>query len=165
MGRWRLIWFRASWPSFPFEALWRYQSMLHLGNGQLEWTCRWWCPQFDRRCRSLLFFLPSYFPNLNPIEEAFSFVKSELRNKEQGSEEDLLSAFDQISPEHACAWVKHAGYWLLIVCVRVCVCVRVYMCVYRIGCSSGYLPLVYQAYSNLWRFQMFWRPCEQCRLC
>ena len=58
----------------------------------------------------LLFFLPPYSPNLNPIEEAFSFVKSELRNKEQGSEEDLLSAFDQISPEHACAWIKHAGY-------------------------------------------------------
>lgn len=63
----------------------------------------------------VVLFLPPYSPDYNPIEEAFSFVKSFLRHHD-----DLLQslpdptivireAFNTIG-EHCNSWITHSGY-------------------------------------------------------
>ena len=65
----------------------------------------------------LLLFLPAYSPDLNPMEEAFSFIKNYLRKHD-----DLLqvipdptvvikAAFHAITPEHCKSWITHSGYY------------------------------------------------------
>lgn len=64
----------------------------------------------------LTFFLPPYSPDMNPIEELFSYVKQYLRRHD----ELLLSipcpitvikaAFNSITQQHCQSWVSHAGY-------------------------------------------------------
>ena len=69
-----------------------------------------------------LVYLPPYSPDLNPIEEGFSFVKQHIRRHGQefrdivesrdvaGPYLFLYSALDQIS-ENACrSWFHHSGY-------------------------------------------------------
>ena len=62
----------------------------------------------------LLIFLPPYNPDLNPIEEMFSFVKYYLRERDESLStnptEIIKSAFNEITAEHCKAWVRHAGY-------------------------------------------------------
>ena len=64
----------------------------------------------------LLLFLPSYSPDLMPIEEAFSSVKSYLRSHNdclQATDDPLpifRAAFESISPEQCQAWITHAGH-------------------------------------------------------
>jgi DDE superfamily endonuclease len=67
-------------------------------------------------------YLPPYSPDLNPIEEAFSFVKSYLRRhgdrfrhavaskKKELPLMFLYEALDQITPDHAKGWMRHSGY-------------------------------------------------------
>ncbi len=61
-------------------------------------------------------FLPPYSPNLNPIEEAFSKVKSILRNEKARTEQELVSAITRackmITPENAFGYFKHAYEYL-----------------------------------------------------
>ena len=65
---------------------------------------------------ALVRFLPPYFPDLNPLEEAFSKVKSYLRNNESAYQctttpRILISeAFLSISTEDCQNYFKHAGY-------------------------------------------------------
>ena len=68
-----------------------------------------------------LMFLPSYSPNLNPIELSFSSIKAWLRtnrdevNQEMESENGtvynvLWQAVYSVTPEKARGWYKHCGY-------------------------------------------------------
>ena len=65
---------------------------------------------------ALLVHLPPYSPDLNPIEESFSAVKSFLRANEvlattpKDIEHILLMAFASISPEDCYGWFSHSGY-------------------------------------------------------
>ena len=61
-------------------------------------------------------FLPPYSPDLNPIEEAFSQVKSFLRDNEQSYQATstprtlFAEAFASITPQDCVKYIKHAGY-------------------------------------------------------
>jgi len=61
-----------------------------------------------------LVFLPSYSPELNPIEEAFSKVKALVRKEGARLSEALVEAIGRalaaVTPEEAAAWFAHAGY-------------------------------------------------------
>lgn len=61
-----------------------------------------------------LVFLPSYSPDLNPIEEAFSKIKAIVRKVGARTREALVEALAQalraITPEDAMGWFMHCGY-------------------------------------------------------
>ncbi len=65
-------------------------------------------------CGAQLWYLPAYSPDLNPIEEAFSKVKSFLRSAAPRTLDDhstaLWAALRTITPHDAAGWVAHAGY-------------------------------------------------------
>jgi transposase len=60
-------------------------------------------------------FLPSYSPDLNPIEEDFSKIKALVRKVGARVREALVEAIgralDAVTPEDAAGWFAHAGYW------------------------------------------------------
>lgn len=62
-----------------------------------------------------LLFLPSYSPDLNPIEEAFSKIKAVVRKEGARVREALVEAIGRalaaVTPEDAAGWFAHAGYW------------------------------------------------------
>jgi transposase len=59
-------------------------------------------------------FLPSYSPDLTPIEEAFSKIKTGLRRAAARGHEALLDAIGQavasVTKDDALGWFQHAGY-------------------------------------------------------
>ena len=61
-----------------------------------------------------LLFLPSYSPDLNPIEQAFSKIKSIIRKagaRTRGAlDEAIGEALSTVSPEDAAGWFAHCGY-------------------------------------------------------
>lgn len=68
-----------------------------------------------------LMFLPSYSPDLNPIELAFSSIKAWLHanrdhvNQEMESETGMVynalwQAVHSVTPDKARGWYKHCGY-------------------------------------------------------
>jgi len=61
-----------------------------------------------------LLFLPSYSPDLNPIEEAFSKIKQLVRKTGARMREALVEAISKalwvVTPEDAAGWFAHAGY-------------------------------------------------------
>ncbi len=61
-----------------------------------------------------LVFLPSYSPDLNPIEEAFSKIKNVLRKLRARTREALIEAMSgalwAITPGDAAGWFDHCGY-------------------------------------------------------
>ena len=63
-----------------------------------------------------LLFLPSYSPDLNPIEEAFSKIKGIVRKAGARTREALVEAIARalaaVTPEDAAGWFDHAGYEL-----------------------------------------------------
>jgi transposase len=66
----------------------------------------------ERGCE--LVYLPSYSPDLNPIEEAFSKLKVILRKAEARSREALIEAMgralEAITPQDAEGFFRHCGY-------------------------------------------------------
>lgn len=61
-------------------------------------------------------FLPPYSPDLNPIEEAFSKVKSQLKHLETTMDTSdieviTLAAFTTITPEDCQGWVSHCNIY------------------------------------------------------
>ena len=62
-----------------------------------------------------LLFLPSYSPDLNPIEEAFSKIKGIVRKVGARIREALVEAIERalaaVTTEDASGWFAHAGYW------------------------------------------------------
>ena len=61
-----------------------------------------------------LVFVPSYSPDLNPIEQAFSKIKNILRKLGARTHEALLEAMEEalskVSPADAAGWFNHCGY-------------------------------------------------------
>ena len=61
-----------------------------------------------------LLFLPSYSPDLNPIEEAFSKIKHLVRKAGARMREALVEAIARalaaVTTEDAASWFVHAGY-------------------------------------------------------
>ena len=61
-----------------------------------------------------LVFVPSYSPDLNPIEQAFSKIKNILRKLGARTHEALLEAMEEalceITPADAAGWFGHCGY-------------------------------------------------------
>ena len=66
----------------------------------------------ERGCQ--LWFLPSYSPDLSPIEEAFSKLKALLRKAQARSREALEAAIsealDAITPGDTQAFLNHCSY-------------------------------------------------------
>jgi transposase len=65
-----------------------------------------------------LLFLPSYWPDLNPIEEAFSEIKEFLRRAEARTKEALVKAVGEalcaVSTEDARGFFEHCGYHAIV---------------------------------------------------
>lgn len=64
----------------------------------------------------MVHFLPPYSPDLNPIEEAFSKVKTELRSIEaqcMDIETALLASFTTITEQDCRGWISHSGVYNL----------------------------------------------------
>ena len=63
-----------------------------------------------------LLYLPSYSPDLNPIEEAFSKIKNLLRNAAARSKESLVeaigAALSAVTVADVRGFFEHAGYCL-----------------------------------------------------
>jgi len=69
-----------------------------------------------------LVYLPPYSPDLNPIEECFSFIKAYIRRNGRffraAAESDekaapyifLYEALDQVTALHASGWFHHSSY-------------------------------------------------------
>ncbi len=59
-------------------------------------------------------YLPSYSPDMNPIEQAWSKLKAHLRAKAARSREALDRAIPDalrtVDPADARAWFRHCGY-------------------------------------------------------
>jgi transposase len=59
-------------------------------------------------------FLPSYSPDLNPIEEAFSKIKGIVRKlaarTHEALSEAIADALSAITPQDAAGWFNHCGY-------------------------------------------------------
>ena len=67
---------------------------------------------------ALVLFLPPYLPDFNPIEEAFSKVKSLIKDYELDVEmqtmdmqEIILTAFSKITSEDCQQWITHCGIY------------------------------------------------------
>lgn len=66
----------------------------------------------------LAIYLPPYSPDLMPLEESFSSVKSYLRKHDsllqamQDPADVMHEAFRNcLTKENCCAWIRHAGYY------------------------------------------------------
>ncbi len=61
-----------------------------------------------------LVYLPTYSPDLNPIEQAFSKIKNILRTLAARTHEALLEALEEalreVTPWDAAVWFDHCGY-------------------------------------------------------
>jgi hypothetical protein len=61
-----------------------------------------------------LWYLPPYSPDYNPIEEAFSKVKTALRSAAPRTLDDhstaIWAALSTITPQDAAGWFAHSGY-------------------------------------------------------
>jgi transposase len=61
-----------------------------------------------------LVFLPSYSPDMNPVEEAFSKIKNILRKVGARTHDALLEAMAEalsaVTPGDAAGWFDHCGY-------------------------------------------------------
>jgi transposase len=66
----------------------------------------------QRGCQ--LLYLPPYWPDFNPIEEAFAKIKGLMRKAEARSREALLEAMGKaisaLGTEDACGFFEHCGY-------------------------------------------------------
>jgi transposase len=61
----------------------------------------------------LVLFLPPYSQDLDPIEEAFNYVKTYLKKHEvhlQSLATIIKAAFESVSSDHYNAWITDSGY-------------------------------------------------------
>ncbi len=61
-----------------------------------------------------LLYLPTYSPDLNPIEHLFAKIKTFVKNLRPNTVANLIQAFcdatKTLTPENACKSFKHCGY-------------------------------------------------------
>ena len=68
---------------------------------------------------AIVHYLPPYSPDFNPIEEAFSKVKREMKSLERNMQDIsdvetiLLAAFASITAEDCCGWISHCNIYNL----------------------------------------------------
>ena len=100
---------------------------------------------------ALVYFLLPYSPDLNPIKERFSKIKSLPKSMETTYQDDLetdvLAAFSCITPDDCQGWISESAVYIFInprracagrvtvvcVCVCVCVCMCLSVC-YHTSC-------------------------------
>lgn len=64
----------------------------------------------------VVFFLPPYSPDFNPIEECFSYIKYYLKEHDEllqilhTPETIVRAAFNSITSDHCTGWINHCGY-------------------------------------------------------
>lgn len=64
----------------------------------------------------VVFFLPPYSPDYNPIEETFSYIKYYLKENDEliqslsNPETVVRAAFSSITTDHCRGWIDHCGY-------------------------------------------------------
>jgi transposase len=67
-----------------------------------------------RAAGALLIFLPPYSPDLNPIEQAFSQLKTLLRKENARTAEQITNCIgkllDRVTPKHCTNYFSEAGY-------------------------------------------------------
>ena len=65
------------------------------------------------KCGAEVIYLPPYSPDLNPIEKAWSKLKTLLRSakarSKQALDQTISELLPQITPENASAWFKHCA--------------------------------------------------------
>ena len=70
--------------------------------------------QAIRKARAHLLFLPPYSPDLNPIEQVFSKLKSQLRKADERSTEAawrrIGALLETFTPKECANCIAHAGY-------------------------------------------------------
>ena len=70
--------------------------------------------QAIRKAKAHLLFLPPYSPDLNPIEQVFAKLKSQLRKADERSIEAVWrrigNLLDLFSPSECANYIRHAGY-------------------------------------------------------
>jgi len=70
-----------------------------------------------QQCGCQLWFLPTYSPDLNPIEQAWSKLKAFLKQQQARTapalQEAIALGLPLITPHNAQAWFKHCGYQML----------------------------------------------------
>jgi hypothetical protein len=104
---------RSTWSTFWLLRLLRERELC--GDGQSLGAHR------PKRIRELieargaeLVFVPSYSPDMNPIEQAFSKIKNILRKLGARTHEALLEAMEEalckVTPADAAGWFDHCGY-------------------------------------------------------
>jgi transposase len=85
-----------------------------MDNLQAHKSAQAWLAIEEKGCQVL--FLPSYSPDLSPIEEAFSKLKTALRRIGARTREALEDAIGQalltITAQDAQGWFQHCGYLL-----------------------------------------------------
>ena len=97
----------------PFDGI-NHNSVVVMDNASIHYNAR--VERLILSVGALLVHLPPYCPDLNPIEESFSAVKSLLRANEvlattpKDIEHILLMAFASVSPEDCYGWFSHSGY-------------------------------------------------------
>jgi transposase len=61
-----------------------------------------------------LVFLPAYSPDLSPVEEAFSKIKTRVKaagaRTRTALDRAIAAALDAVTPADAAGWFTHAGY-------------------------------------------------------
>jgi transposase len=71
-------------------------------------------------------FVPSYSPDLNAIEQAFSKIKNVLRKLQAHTHEALLEAMEEalskLTPADAARWFDHCGYQVEVCSTCECRC-------------------------------------------
>jgi len=98
----------------PFNGI-NPNSIVVMDNASVHYNYK--VAQLIRSVRALLVYLPPYSPDLNPIEEAFSAVKSFLKANEEivtGKEDIkqvLFSAFLNITADDTAGWYRDSGYF------------------------------------------------------
>lgn len=69
---------------------------------------------FIRSRGAYVFTVPSYSPDLNPIELSFAYMKTVLRRYSHDAQrrpaESMLAAYHRITSEMCAAWIRHCGY-------------------------------------------------------
>lgn len=96
----------------PFDGI-NPNSVIILDNASIHHVGR--VVQAIQNTGAIVQFVPPYSPDLNPIEEAFSKLKSVMKaNEEQLVDTDpniaILSAIGSITAQDCTQWITHAGY-------------------------------------------------------
>ena len=97
----------------PFDGL-NKRSIVILDNCSIHHTSL--VKQALQDAGILVVYLPPYSPDLNPIEEAFSYIKYYLKNHDEllqvvTNHTDIIqAAFVSITAQQCKGWIKHSGY-------------------------------------------------------